>query len=235
MLPTYSCERNFLELPREVRDIIYSSMITTVKVNAYNDCAIGVARDFHEFQSMRLVCKQIASEFSSILYCETRVALRVNLDEKELSDVVNTVRESVRKQAHALAINIEENTRPPIPGITLKIHLRQKVADAVINAIKAFPRVRDVAISVQLKGTANTVLIGLLQEGLEKIPELKEYRVYTHALPSFRQYPDSRDFVRGRCAILWKERTMDEGRRWMERVIDHEQFSTQLPVWDIFS
>lgn len=223
---------SFTGLPREIRDTIYSHIIDNSESSAYNDCGIGVA---YPCVSILLLCKQIASEFTSALLRETRVALQINLDESSVLDCVNSARESVRMQACALAIDIREKSRPLFLEENGKDFDRQEVVDTLAHTVGAFPQVRDIAISVKLRNTANLELVGLLQGRLEQVPTLHEYRIYTHAFPSFQARLGSTDLWRGRSTVTWLQRVLYEQRRqWKARVIDNEQWSTKHLVWLVF-
>jgi hypothetical protein len=93
-------------------------------------------------------------------------------------------------QACALAIDIGEKPRPLILEENGKDIDRQEVVDALANAVGAFPQVRDIAISVKLRNTANLELVGLLQGRLEQVPTLHEYRIYTHAAATLQKSHD---------------------------------------------
>lgn len=214
-------EASFTKLPREIRDDIYSLVIDGSESLAYNDCGIGIA---WPPVSVLLLCKQIASEFTSVLLRETRVALQINLNKSSISDCVNSVRKGVRMEAYALAIDVRERARPLLIEENATDFDRQEVVDALAHAVQAFPRVRDVTISVMLRNTANEELLGLLQERLEQNTMLQEYRIYTHSYPSFRG-------SLGRSTFTWRQRVLHEQKRqWKARVIADGQWSTQRPV-----
>jgi hypothetical protein len=102
------------------------------------------------------------------------------------------------------------------------------------DAVNSFPSVRDVAISIQLKNTANMGLVALLEKDLEQLSEFEEYRIYTHAFPSGRS---NQDWIRGRCTInvTWVSRTLYEGKlQWKARVTDTTQWGTMYPVWLLY-
>ncbi|KAG9189937.1 hypothetical protein G6011_06805 [Alternaria panax] len=221
-------QASFTKLPREIRDAIYSLVIVSSESSAYNDCGIGIA---WPPVSALLLCKQIASEFTSVLLRETRVAIQINLDKSSISDYVNSVRKGVRMEAHALAIEIRERSRALSIEQNATNFDRQEVADALAHAVQAFPRVRDVAISVLLRNTANEELLGLLQERLEQNSTLQEYRIYTHIFPGFRACLESLDIERGKSTITWRQRVLHEQKRqWKARVIADGQWTTQRPV-----
>ncbi|RYN64985.1 hypothetical protein AA0119_g11517 [Alternaria tenuissima] len=222
----------FTKLPREIRDAIYSFVIDASESLAYNDCGIGIT---YPPVSALLLCKQIASEFTSALIRETRVALRIDLNKSSILDSVNSVRKGFRTQAYALAINVREKARTPLFEENAIDFDRQQVADAIADAVQAFPRVRDVAIDVKLRNTASEELVGLLQERLEQNAMLEEYRIYTHVYPSFRAHLESRDSWHGRSTLTWRQLVLyEEKRQWKARVIADGQWSTQRPVWLVF-
>jgi hypothetical protein len=105
--------------------------------------------------SVLLLCKQIASEFTSALLRETRVALQINLDKRSVLDCVNSVRERVRMQAHALAIDKCGKSRSLFLEENGKDFVRHEVVDTLADAVGAFPQVRDIAISIKLRSIAN--------------------------------------------------------------------------------
>jgi hypothetical protein len=227
--PTTESTTSILKLPREIRNDVYSLVIASAEMDAYNRCGIGLAYDL---TSYLLVCKQIASELMDALLLETRVALQVNLSKRKLLDVVNTVSKGVRKQARALAIDVGEKSRPLFIEQDAQDFPLDTVVEAVIHAVNSFPSVRDVAISIQLRNTANMGLVALLEKELEQLSELEEYRIYTHAFPSGRS---NQDWVCGRCTITWVIRTLYGGKlQWKARVIDTTQWGTMYPVWLLY-
>lgn len=222
----------FLTLPRETRNTVYSHIIATAETDDYNDCGIGLA---FGLESLMHVCKKMESEFIDALLDETRVALQVNMDKRQLLHVTHTVQKDVRRKARALAIDVGEDPRPLFSEENPKDIPHQEAVFAIIRSIELFPNVRDVAVSVKLRNTANVELAGLLQKELEQLSQLKEYRVYTHAFPSQRQYRESRDWVRGTCMITWVTRVLHEGEwQWKPRVIDNTQRSAIYPVFLIY-
>ncbi|OWY49371.1 hypothetical protein AALT_g11039 [Alternaria alternata] len=228
-LPSSAAEdkAGFWKLPREIRDVIYSFVIDASESLAYNDCGIGIT---YLPASALLLCKQIASEFTSVLLRETRVALQINLDQGSISDCVNSVHNGIRTQVSALAIDVRERARALLFEENATDFDGQEVADAVADAVQAFPRVRDVAIDVKLRHTANQDLVGLLQEKLEQNAMLEEYRIYTHVYPSIRAHLESRDSWHGRSTLTWRQLVLyEEKRQWKARVIADGQWSTQRP------
>jgi hypothetical protein len=140
---TLQCTATLLALLRELRDFIYNYIIINLDSNAYNDCGLGIIL---ERDTVLLVCKQVALEFTIALIRRTRVGLQANLDETSIAEVADLVRNRVRRQARYLAINVRSVQNNCLYRALYNMTFRQHLTEALIDVLNAFPRVCDLAI-----------------------------------------------------------------------------------------
>jgi hypothetical protein len=175
------CAATLLALPRELQDSIYDYVIINLESDAYNDCGLSIIL---EHNTVLLICRQIASEFMVALLRETRVGLHANLDENNITTVVALVRNKLRRQAHYLAINVRSVQNIYLYRASYNTNLRQYLAGALIDVVKAFPTVHDLAMWICVRSVADEKLKQILKHELKQLPTIKTYRIFTHKSPS---------------------------------------------------
>jgi hypothetical protein len=221
-----------LGLPRELRDSVYDYIISNIDLDAYNDCGLGIVL---EHGTLLRVCKQIASEFMTALFRQTRVGLQSNLDDISLSTVTDLVRNRVRLQARFLAIDVKSVRNINLHGAPQDTNPRQHLTRILTDAVKAFPKVYDFAIWICIKDIADGELKRIVAHELEQLSTVKTYRIFTHKSPGWRSRLRSEDSVRGESTLTWMERISDDKETlWKPRVIADGQWSTETPVWWIY-
>jgi hypothetical protein len=227
----YECT-TILGLPRELRDFMYDYIISNLESDAYNDCGLGIIL---ERSTLLLVCKQIASEFMTALFHRTRVGLQANLDDDSVSTITDSIRNGVRLQACFLAIDVKSVRNINLRGAPQDTNLRPHLTRILIEAVKAFPKVYDLAIWICIKDIADGELKRIVAHELEQLSTVKTYRIFTHKSPGWRSRLRSEDSVRGESTLTWMERISDDKEKlWKPRVIADGQWSTETPVWWIY-
>jgi hypothetical protein len=221
-----------LALPRELRDSIYEYIIINLETDAYNDCGLSIIL---EHDTVLLVCKQIASEFMTALIRRTRVGLQANLDENKIATVADLVRSGLRRQARYLAIDIRGVENNCLHKASYNTTIRQHLTDDLMNVVKAFPRVCDLAMWICVRNVADEKLEQILKQELEQVSTIQTYRIFTHKNPGWRSRLCSDDARRGESAITWMECiSVGEEKQWRPRVIADGQWSTETPVWWVY-
>jgi hypothetical protein len=200
-----------MQFPREIRDCVYTHIITNFETDCWNDCGIALVKE----------------EFIEAIIRETRVGVDGYLDKETLMPIFSSVRTKVREQALLLAIDVAG-----APNIASHItDIRKQIADGLINVAKSFPAVYDISFSIRQEEVADEKLRQILQHEVETLPKVKTYRIYTHKKPGWRSRLASEDSRCGLSTSTWMEYITDGGEKmWKPRVFADGQWSTENPV-----